>query len=174
MGNHFHLLVRIKEKEEIGYYAPLNSDRSDDSVRFKKIVDADLSASDEGRPDRVNTKIPDSSKHFSHLFNAYSKYYNLRYARHGSLFERPFKRKRIDSEVYLKQVVIYIHNNPVHHSFCNHALEYSWSSYLSFLTEKTTKINRKKVYVWFENTDHFQIAHSSSDIAEKIERFLGL
>ncbi|MBI9068447.1 MAG: transposase [Salinivirgaceae bacterium] len=53
-------------------------------------------------------------QHFSNLFNAYSKAFNKRYNRHGSLFERPFKRKLIDNRKYLQSVLLYIHNNPVH------------------------------------------------------------
>ena len=37
MGNHFHLLVRIKEENEIGIYQSLNTGRSNDSVRFQTI-----------------------------------------------------------------------------------------------------------------------------------------
>ena len=43
MGNHFHLLVRIKEEKEIGFYIPLNANRSTDAVRFKTSDVADLS-----------------------------------------------------------------------------------------------------------------------------------
>lgn len=42
MGNHLHLLVRIKCEEEVGYYkysSKLNADRSDDSARFKTTTD---------------------------------------------------------------------------------------------------------------------------------------
>ena len=48
---------------------------------------------------------------FSNLFNAYTKAINKRYNRHSSLFQRTFKRKLIDNEVYFKNLVIYIHNN---------------------------------------------------------------
>ncbi len=36
------------------------------------------------------------------------------------LFERPFRRKRIENEEHLRTAVVYIHNNPVHHGFCKH------------------------------------------------------
>ncbi len=37
---------------------------------------------------------------FSHLFNSYAQSINKRYDRTGSLFERPFHRRLIDSERY--------------------------------------------------------------------------
>ena len=139
MPNHFHLLIRIKEEEGIGYYKKLNSDRSSDSVRFQTTTDL----SEFGEPGRVdvnNLKRPIPSKHFSHLFNAYSKYINTRYETRGALFERPFKRKLIDNKDYLRQVILYIHNNPVHHGFCSHPLEYPWTSYLTCTSVKKTKL----------------------------------
>lgn len=49
MGNHFHLLVKLKPENEIGFYKKLNSDRSDDSVRFKTTTDL----SEFKEPDKV-------------------------------------------------------------------------------------------------------------------------
>jgi REP element-mobilizing transposase RayT len=86
MPNHFHLLVRIKSEREIGIYKNLNSDGSKDSVRFQTQSYKNLSESEV--PDRVDIKKPNPTKHFSHLFNAYSKYLNKRNNRHGALFER--------------------------------------------------------------------------------------
>jgi len=48
----------------------------------------------------VRIKIPNPNLHFSHLFNAYSKYFNKRYTRQGVLSKRRFKRKHIDNERY--------------------------------------------------------------------------
>ena len=74
MPNHFHLLIRIKSEKEIGIYKHLNSDGSKDSVRFQTKPDVNLSEFEE--PDSVGIKKPNPTKHFSHLFNAYSKYTN--------------------------------------------------------------------------------------------------
>lgn len=71
-----------------------------EAVRFDehKWETVDLSAC--VAPDSV--KIPTPYLHFSHLMNAYAKYYNKRTGRHGNLFERPFKRKIIENQWYLK------------------------------------------------------------------------
>lgn len=108
MPNHFHLLVKVKE--EIGYKYS-NADRSDDAVRFEEHKWETINLSACEAPDSV--KKPQPHLHFSHLFNAYTKYYNKRYERYGNLFERTFKRKLISNEKYLKHVILYIHSNPV-------------------------------------------------------------
>jgi len=51
----------------------------------------------------------------SNLFNAYAKAFNKATGRTGSLFEKHFKRIRIDNENYLRQLIVYIHLNPKHH-----------------------------------------------------------
>ena len=172
MKNHFHLLVRIKETNKIGFYKKLNSDRSDDSVRFQTTTDL----SEFGEPERVDiSKLirPIPSKHFSHLFNAYSRYLNIRYETHGALFERPFKRKLIDTNEYLKRVILYIHNNPVHHGFCEHLVEYAWSSYLTCISIKPTKLCREAVVGWFDGEANFKTRHGETLNMDDIDNWLG-
>ena len=57
------------------------------------------------------------SQPFSNLFNAYTKAINKWYDREGSLFRVRFKRERISDLNYLRNAIIYIHLNPVKHSF---------------------------------------------------------
>lgn len=109
MPNHFHLLLKVKEN--VGYKYS-KTDKSTDAVRFEEHKWETIGLSACEAPDSV--KKPQPHLHFSHLMNAYSKYFNIRYSRHGTLFERPFKRKLISTKRYLKQVILYIHNNPVH------------------------------------------------------------
>jgi REP element-mobilizing transposase RayT len=169
MPNHFHLLVKLKE--EVGYKFS-NADRSIDAVRFEehKWETIDLSAFK--APD--STRVPKPHLHFSHLFNAYSKYFNARHERHGTLFEQPFKRKLITNDKYLKYVILYIHNNPVHHGFCSQAMEYPWSSYLSCVSVKFTKLKRESVLGWFDSEANFKNIHNEKVEIEKIERWLDL
>jgi hypothetical protein len=111
-------------------------------------------------------------QHFSNLFNAYTKAFNKRYNRHGNLFERPFKRKLIDNEWYLKQVILYIHNNPVHHRFCDHPVEYPWSSYLTCISVKPTKLQRDRVIGWFDSQANFKYVHNQKVEIDQIENWL--
>lgn len=99
------------------------------------------------------------SQSFSNLFNAYTKAFNKSYNRHGPLFERPFQRKEICYDTYFQNVIIYIHNNPVHHNICEHPLEYPWSSYITCVSDKETKLQRKEVIKIFEDLDNFKNAH---------------
>lgn len=133
MPNHFHFLIRIKDIDEI--VAIINPER----------VQNPFGVNDAEKTTKFITQ------QFSNLFNSYAQAFNKRNNRHGSLFEKPFKRKRVDQERYFQNLVLYIHNNPVHHGFCQHPLEYPWSSYLSCISIKPTKLHRKAVIGWFDN-----------------------
>ena len=183
-----------KGKKNPSTAIPQNADPEGTS-RFKEgETSADLSAS--ARPDNVNkswfeehkwetielassdvsgeVRRPVPHRHFAHLFNAYARYFNNRTGRTGNLFERPFKRKCIHNEKYLKQVILYVHNNPIHHGFCNHLLEYPWSSYITCVSEKPTKLKRERVLKLFEETDNFKKQHNQKIDIERIEKYLEL
>ncbi len=169
MGNHFHLLVSVKENIMYKYS---NAGRSIDAARFNEVKweTTDLPAFEE--PGSV--KKPEPTKHFSHLFNAYAKYFNIKYKRRGSLFIRPFKRKTINHERYFQQLVVYIHNNPVYHGFVDHPAEYPWSSYLSCISVKPTKLQRETVIGWFDDIANFKVVHEGKVEYIKIGEWLGL
>ena len=144
MGNHFHLLVKIKPPSE-------------DFINLQRV----------DYLKRINQQ-------FSNLFNAYTKAFNKRYKRTGSLFEHTFRRKRIEEVDYLKNVLIYIHKNPVHHGFCDHPVEYPWSSYLTCISLKSTKLKRENVIGWFDNDANFKSRHNDFISFEKIDSWLDI
>ncbi len=145
MKNHFHFLVKIKDE------CPISPD---------KVLN----------PVRVN----DPSKYFSNLFNAYAQAFNKRYNRHGNLFERPFKRKLVEDMDYLKTMVINIHNNPVHHKFTEHAVDYPWSSYQTYISVKSTHLQRDTVIGWFDDFEGFKLAHDNHFDIKDMESWLWL
>jgi REP element-mobilizing transposase RayT len=146
MKNHFHLLVQI--------IPPNLNPQGFENLEGLGITEK-----------RINQQ-------FSNLFNAYTKAINKRYHRTGSLFEHTFRRKKIDSVEHLKKVILYIHNNPVHHGFCEHSLEYPWSSYLTCISVKPTKLHRDAVIGWFDNEAGFRQWHNQKIEYKQIENWL--
>lgn len=158
MPNHFHLLVRIKD--EIDIRAALSNLTGFENLSGLKDEPAE------------EIQIKPLHQYFSNLFNAYSKAFNIRFHRHGALFERPFKRKLIDNKRYLKNVLLYIHNNPVHHGFADSPNDYPWSSYLSCVSIKPTKLKREQVIGWFDNEANFKSFHNKELNIVGIEQWL--
>ena len=101
------------------------------------------------------------SRAFSNLFNAYAKAFNKYSNRHGSLFERPFKRKLINSQAGLIQVVCYIHSNPVKHGFVRQPTQYEYSSYRAYQFSQATFVKKKECLDWFSGLGGFINYHQS-------------
>lgn len=104
------------------------------------------------------------SQKLSNLFNAYVKAINKAYQRNGSLFKDRFPRKRIESEEYLKNLILYVHLNPVHHGFIERHENYSYSSYRSQLSTKETLLNRDFVLGLFDGKENFKFCHQQRNL----------
>jgi len=143
LKNHFHLLVRIKDKSEI--------------------IESNLTYNTTEKP-----KVIEPSRQFSHLFNAYTQAINKRHNRTGSLFEKNFERKLVTTEKYFQQLIFYIHNNPVHHGFVKQMSLYPWSSYESVVSEKPTMLKRNEVFGLYGSKEDFINYHSLQQNANEI------
>lgn len=147
MPNHFHLLVKIRSEEEILYFLRLKNPSLqglETLEEFSCII----------------------SKQFSNLFNGYSQAYNKRYDRKGSLFIPRFKRKPVDNDGYLTQLIAYIHLNPVKHGFCKHMLDWEFSSIHAYNSESPGKLNRSYLTQWFGNKQAFIDFHNALHLEE--------
>lgn len=96
------------------------------------------------------------SQALSNLFNAYSKAFNKKYNRTGSLFRTRFKRKGVFDENYLKQLIVYINLNPVYHGFSDSIYEYTYSSLRSLLSKRKTILSRQEVLELFDGRENFK------------------
>jgi putative transposase len=170
LGNHFHFLVKIKDGQEIGFFNPFYSSRSkdagrmlhkkDDELKWQFITEHEFELLDKISIEKL--KRPTPYRQFAHLFNAYSKFVNLKYRRTGSLFEKNFRRISIQNPFYFRQMVIYIHKNPQHHNFTDNFRHYPWSSYQSILSIRPTKLKRGKVIGCFDDEARFIELHTKN------------
>jgi putative transposase len=147
LANHFHLMIRVKPKEEID---PTSCEKNNQK---QNLADVDV------------------SKRLSNCFNAYTKAYNKVYIRNGSLFQRPFKHKHVMHQRYFAQLILYIHNNATIHGFVNRFEDWPHSSWFQYQTGKInlpcaeeyyeiiTPEIRDKVFGWFGSEEAFFKAH---------------
>ena len=138
MPNHFHLMIKIREKNEL-----------------EKLGVTDL--------ENLEVYI---SKQFSNFFNSYTKSYNKRYCRNGSLFNPRFKRKLISNTRYFTQLIAYIHYNPVHHGFVKDIHDWHFSSFHAYLLDKRTRLNIDEALHWFGSRDSFIQFHQNLNIKD--------
>lgn len=148
-----------------------------EAVKWETVPANNRSASKGNRsasngPDRVTAKYANPTKHFAHLFNAYAKYFNIRHNRTGSLFQPQFQKNHIDSENYLRQAIIYTHQNPVKHGFVQSPQEYIWSSYHEYTDPNTTSDAIKSTrHELFDDVENFIAVHEEITGSEGFESF---
>ena len=105
------------------------------------------------------------SEHFRRCFIGYSQTINEQQGRTGSLFQKSFRRKHVDSFSYLKYLVCYIHRNPIHHNLTNQFSGYPWSSFDHILEPETDFQAATEVLEWFQNREGFLEFHLSEIVA---------
>jgi REP element-mobilizing transposase RayT len=144
LRNHFHLLVRIKDVENLTN--PENLTGLEDLSGLQRLP----------------------SQHFSNLFNAYSKAFNKAYKRTGALFQRPFGRIEVTSEAYFARLVTYIHQNPQKHGLVADFREWPYLSYHTLLVTKPTRLKRDEVLAWFGGTKNLVVMHQQANIERQV------
>lgn len=99
------------------------------------------------------------SEQFRKFFLTYAQSINEQNNRSGSLFLKPFKRKIITKDNYLKRIIFYIHYNPVHHKITESFEEYKWSSYKRILNPVKTNLQKQEVLEFFNGRDNYVQFH---------------
>lgn len=107
---------------------------------------------------RIDNDVEEVIQSFSNLFNAYAKAFNKQNNRTGSLFEKHFKRIKLQNEDYLKQLILYVHLNPKYHLNIDFKA-YQFSSYKAILSTKITKVKRQEILNIFGGIENFIFCH---------------
>jgi putative transposase len=139
LPNHFHLLIEIKEEAEL----------QQEFERVKK----NRTYQEELLPDFIMER-------FSNFLNSYTKAFNKRYQRKGSLFLDYIRRVEIVKDSQFSNCIFYIHRNPVHHDYVKSMSEWEWSSYSSILFDEVDFIEKEKVLEWYGGKEAFLEYHS--------------
>lgn len=139
LPNHFHFLIKIKEEDEILQHL----------VSLKDLPSVET----EDIPNIISNK-------FRLLFMSYAKAINKQENRVGSLFQKNFKIKEINSDRYFLSLVFYIHSNPQRHGLIDNYKEWDFSSYHAIISEKNSKLKKENVIEWFGNLQAYKIFHN--------------
>ena len=147
--NHFHFFIEIKSKTDLyEHYKQLEINKekliykNEDELNYEEFV----------------------MQQFSNFFNCYTKSYNKRFERKGALFVDYVRRLLIKDETYSKNLVLYIHQNPILHKCCSSLENWKFSSFNSFYSNSPSKIKRETVIKWFGDLENFSQLHSIKNI----------
>jgi REP element-mobilizing transposase RayT len=152
LRNHFHFLVRIRTDEERHHQIG--------AVLETAPISEQTGAVSKTAP-VSKTVLKPPHRHFNNMFIAYTKAINKAYQRTGSLLEKPYRRKLVESDSYFTQLVTYIHQNPQKHGFVDDFRDWPWSSYHTLTTIHQTHLKRDFVLAWFGGIDNFIKTHQT-------------
>ncbi|MEM1270550.1 MAG: hypothetical protein AAGI08_10930 [Bacteroidota bacterium] len=126
MGNHYHLLVRVRDAADV-YKAALKDSMTNVKVSVHDII----------------------TERFRRFVLSYVVYVNHRHGRRGSLFAPKPQRKHVHDERYLRHLVYYINVNPELHGFTDDYTTYSFSSWHDLICGHTDWVPADAVAKWF-------------------------
>ncbi len=118
---------------------------------------------DELLPEQIRKGKTAIHQPFSNLFNSYTKAFNKKYTRTGSLFQKHPKRIQIKDEEYLRNLIIYINTNPSYHDIADFS-EYKFSSYQALISTKSTLLKRDEVIELFDDIENLKYVHQNKKI----------
>ena len=94
------------------------------------------------------------------VLTAYSKYFNAKYNRTGSLFESKFKSVHIENEVQAKYLFSYIHLNPLK------LIDSKWKEY--GIKNKKKALSFLNSYKWSSYLDYLEVFRPENKIVNKV------
>lgn len=147
LPNHFHLMIKVKSVEDMMVTAGERS-RTRARVDFPSLQDLESLA-----PHVVISEL------FRRFFMAYAKAINKQQDRVGSLFQKNFKRRAVNSSDYFTNLIYYIHTNPRLHGLCNDFRDWPYSSYQTMMLYNNTRLQRQLVLDWFGSKELYEASH---------------
>ncbi len=108
---------------------------------------------------------------FRRIGSRFVYWYNIKYERHGHLFQDRYKSEPIDDDAYFVVALRYILRNPVKAGLCRYANEYKYSSYKDYtsLGENTLSDTEKGISLIGEKEFEDYINAENNDSCLEIE-----
>ena len=102
---------------------------------------------------QVTTGSTEIWKIMNRLLCSYAKTFNQKYGYTGHLFESRYTSCLIENPVYFLEVSRYIHLNPVRAGMVREPLDYPYSSYDCYVSQKSNPLIDKKEILSFFSVD---------------------
>ena len=137
MDNHFHLCVKIPEREgevpeseilrRVGFL--YGKDRRDAlERRLAGCREEGDDAAADAELARLRSRMGDLSEFMKTFKQRVSQWYNSNYGHEGTLWGGRFKSVLVEDGRYLRNLAAYIHGNPIRAGLVARAADYEWSA----------------------------------------------
>lgn len=72
---------------------------------------------------------------------------------------RPYKRILVNDMRFLRNLVLYVHQNPVAAGLCRSPAEWPWSSFSDIIKNDSSFVLAAEVIAWFHDLQNFLFVH---------------
>jgi hypothetical protein len=101
------------------------------------------------------------SKQINTLLGSYAQALNKQRKRQKALFWGRFERLKVSDRTYFRDLICYIHHNPIHHFGYAHYCEWGFSSYNLFSQpEEGLFLDKETVFKVFDKAGGFEEYHT--------------
>ena len=145
--NHFHLLIRMKTKEE--FITSIEKENTKSSIKF------------------INDEIPINnfiSDQFRRFLSSIANKYNKKYQHEGSVFVKKLKKVKVSTDGSIQRLLCYIHHNPIHHGLVYDYSQWEYSSYNSYFNNIKYNISKEMILHWLGDISVFEKIHENFKI----------
>ena len=111
----------------------------------------------------------EAHRNFSKLFQSYALSFNRTYHRKGSLFDRPFKRERVENDAYVSRLIRFIHQNPQLHGIIEDFSMRAHSSNKECFHKTGNSILSDYVQNWFMSEGEYLAYHNGLERLGKMD-----
>jgi REP element-mobilizing transposase RayT len=155
LPNHFHCIIKIRDTETLIQHC-------------KELIKLKNENNTAGKGNLKRLTVYDEEKfnahefvmqQFKNMFSGYAQAINKQQKRKGALFLDYLKRKEVNNESYLRNLITYVHYNVVHHGLCKKADDWKYSSYRIPLSSAMTKLERETILQLFETKEGYKNYH---------------
>ncbi len=95
----------------------------------------------------IKTDLTEKMSKMMHSCNGrYARKYNKILGRVGYVFRNRFRSEYILNQRYLRNCIVYIHNNPIKAKMCEKSIDYRFSSYREYIEGKIKKETLEDVF----------------------------
>lgn len=106
----------------------------------------------------------------SQISNSYTKYFNTKYSRVGSLLQGTFKSVFVESDEQFTHLSRYIHINPVVSGLVEKLEQYPWSSYEEYMLGKGDICSTEEIHNYFTSRESYKdFLEDQVEYGEKLE-----
>ena len=173
---YYHVMMRGNNREKIFTRKDQKSYFIELLINFKKEPPVEIAAycvMDNHVHIVMAGEIDDLSEVIKRINIKYARKFNKEADRIGHVFQDRYRSEVIVNDIYLLQVVRYVHNNPVKAKIVKRPEDYPWSSYREYFGYIPKVINQKQIdfiMAFFSNKiDLLKSFHQEEDNGEYLE-----